>query len=50
MPVPKGRGKVEKIRNMRVPGHPNEYLQCHVMSKKGPRGGKTVCHVKTKKE
>lgn len=47
MPTPKGRGKVVKVRNKRLPG--NKFLQCDVMSKAGPKGGKTVCHVKRKK-
>lgn len=49
MPVPKGRGKVKKVRNKAIPGHPDKYLVCDVMEKAGPRGGKTACHVKTKK-
>ena len=47
MPVPKGRGKVLRTRNKKLPG--NKYLTCDVMEKAGPRGGKTVCHKKTKK-
>ncbi len=50
MPIPKGRGKVQRYRNKRIPGHPDEYLQCEVMEKAGPRGGKTVCHKKKKKK
>jgi len=49
MPIPKGRGKLKKVRNKSIPGHPGEYLSCDVMEKAGPRGGKTVCHKKTKK-
>ena len=49
MPIPKGRGKVVRVRNEKIPGKPNKYLQVHVMSKKGPRGGRTVAHVKSKK-
>lgn len=48
MPVPKGRGKVIRVRNKSIPGS-NKYLQCKVMEKPGPRGGKTVCHLKKKK-
>lgn len=49
MPAPKGRGKVTKYRNVSIPGHPNKYLHCDIMSKAGKRGGHSVCHVKTKK-
>lgn len=49
MPVPKGRGKVIKYRNKRIPGDSDEYLQCEKMQKKGPRGGSMVCHKKKKK-
>jgi len=49
MPIPKGRGKLVKIRSKKIPGDPNHYLVCDVMEKSGPRGGKTVCHRKTKK-
>jgi len=50
MPVPKGRGKLKKIRNIPITGHPDEYLQCDVMSKAGKRGGHTVCHKKKGKK
>lgn len=49
MPIPKGRGRLLRVRNKTIPGHPDKYLQCDVMSKAGKHGGKTVCHVKTKK-
>lgn len=49
MPIPKGRGKVVRTRTKKIPGNPDEYLVCDVMSKAGPRGGKTVCHKKRKK-
>lgn len=50
MPIPKGRGKVVKVRNKKIKGHKNEYLQCDIMEESGKRGGKTVCHVKKKKK
>ena len=50
MPIPKSRGKVLRYRNKRIPGKKNKYLVCAVTSKSGKRGGKTVCHVKTKKK
>lgn len=49
MPTPKGRGKVVRYRAKKIPGDSKHYLLCEVMSKKGPRGGKTVCHKKRKK-
>jgi len=49
MPIPKGRGRVLRTRNKRIPGKPGKYLQVHVMSKRGKRGGRTVAHVKKKK-
>lgn len=50
MPIKKGRGRRVKVRNKRIPGHPDKFLQVDVMSKAGPRGGKTVAHVKKKKK
>lgn len=51
MPVPKGRGKVLKTRTVTVPGSGGrEYMRCEVMSKPGPRGGKTVCGPKRRKK
>lgn len=41
MPTPKNRGKLLKTRTKRLPG--GKYMRCDVMSKSGPRGGKTVC-------
>lgn len=44
MPIPKNRGKVLKTRTVTVPGTGGkEYMHCEVMSKPGPRGGRTVC-------
>lgn len=47
MPKVKGRGKVIKTRMKSLPG--NKYLVCDVYEKAGPKGGKTICHKKTKK-
>ena len=45
----KGRGTVEKIRTI-VPKK-GKYIHVRVMSKKGPKGGKTITGgVQTKKE
>lgn len=45
----KGRGKVMRTRTVKLPGG-KEYMHCEVMSKPGPKGGKTVCGpVRTKK-
>ena len=44
MPTPRGRGKVVKHRRKKLKG--KKFLHCEVMQKAGPRGGKTVCHVK----
>ncbi len=49
MPVPKGRGKEVRVRNKAIPGHPDSYLQCIVVTKPGPRGGRTICTKKKKK-
>jgi hypothetical protein len=38
----KGRGTVKKIRTVKVKGRPNKYIHVRVMSKKGPRGGRTI--------
>lgn len=44
-----GRGTVKKIRTI-VP-RPGKYIHVRVMSKKGPRGGKTIASgVQTKKK
>lgn len=44
----KGRGKVLRIRTKKV--GPNKYVHVRVMSKKGPRGGRTIAGgVQTKK-
>lgn len=44
----KGRGKVVRIRTKKLPG--GKYVHIRVMSKKGPRGGKTIAGgVQTKK-
>lgn len=47
MPKVKGRGKVVRTRTKSLPG--NKYLVCDVYERPGKRGGKTVCHKKTKK-
>ena len=47
MPRLKGRGRIVRTRAKSLPG--NSYLVCDVYEKKGPQGGKTVCHKKTKK-
>jgi hypothetical protein len=49
MPKTKGRGKVVKYRTKQIPGDKEHYLLCEIMEKKGPKGGKTVCHKKKKK-
>ena len=49
MPIPKGRGKVVRVRTRKV-GR-DGYQVCEVLEKPGPRGGKTVCGpVKKKKK
>lgn len=48
MPKVKGRGRVIRTRAKKV--SKNKYMVCDVYTKEGPRGGKTVCHVKTKKK
>ena len=45
----KGRGKVVRVRTKKLPG--GKYMHIRVMSKKGPRGGKTLAgDVQTKKK
>jgi len=45
----KGRGKVVRIRTKKLPG--GKYIHVRVMSKKGPRGGRTIAGgVQTKKK
>lgn len=48
MPIPKGRRKRLRVRRKKLPG--DKYLECDIMEKAGPKGGKTVCHVKKKKQ
>ena len=48
MPKLKGRGKVVKTRNVKLPGG-KEYLTCDVYEKPGPQGGRTSCTKRTKK-
>ena len=48
MPKVKGRGKILRTRTKKV--SKNKYLVCDVYKKAGPKGGKTVCHMKTKKK
>lgn len=44
----KGRGKVVRIRTKKLPG--GKYIHVRVMSKKGPRGGRTIAGgIQTKK-
>jgi hypothetical protein len=40
MPIPKGRGKLVRVRTIKLPG--NKYAHLDVMSKAGKRGGHTV--------
>jgi len=44
----KGRGKVLRIRTKKLPG--GKYAHVRVMSKKGPRGGKTLMGEPMKKK
>lgn len=47
----KGRGKVVRIRTVKVKGKPRKYMHVRVMSKPGPRGGRTLAGaVQTKKK
>jgi hypothetical protein len=48
MPIPEKRGKILRYRTKELPG--NKYLVVAVTSKKGPRGGRTVAHVRKKKK
>ena len=43
MPIPKGRGKVVRTRTKKVG---STVMTCHVMEKRGPKGGQTVCFKK----
>lgn len=46
----RGRGKVLRTRTVKVKGRPKKYMRVDVMSKKGPRGGRTIAGpVRTKK-
>lgn len=47
MPKVKGRGKIVRTRAKKI--NKRKYMVCDVYEKAGPQGGKTVCHVKTKK-
>lgn len=38
----KGRGTVKRIRTVKVKGRPSKYMHVRVMSKPGPRGGRTI--------
>lgn len=49
MPLAKGRGPVVRVRAKKIPGDSKHYLLCEVYEKAGVRGGRTVCHKKTKK-
>ena len=40
MPVPRGRGRVLRTRTKKL--GKGKYIHVEVMSKKGPRGGRTV--------
>lgn len=47
----KGRGRVTKIRTVKVKGRPKKYMHVRVMSKKGLKGGRTIAGgVQTKKK
>ena len=52
MPRPSGRGRVLRVRTIKP--KPGTYIHVDVMSKKGPRGGRTVAgkvhHVKSRKK